>query len=203
MWFCLYWCVQSCKDVVQERYGSELKYDTALRLAALQMYILTLSTKQTQKVSLKYIEWVNNEPFCILFFTKGRLGRMCELREEWLSFIHSVRLCVCVERSGVWPSFCLQRFCPAWRRRTSKKPSRTFSRQTRTWCLLGRRWETTWKSQCLKSLIVESLCSRCLRLTSPFVFCWSWRRYKPKSITWNIWANSDCTEDESLNQRWS
>ncbi|XP_057191709.1 FERM and PDZ domain-containing protein 4 isoform X1 [Triplophysa rosa] len=51
-----YLYVQSCKDVVQERYGSELKYDTALRLAALQMYILTLSTKQTQKVSLKYIE---------------------------------------------------------------------------------------------------------------------------------------------------
>ncbi|TRZ00080.1 hypothetical protein DNTS_004634, partial [Danionella cerebrum] len=54
-----YLYVQSCKDVVQERFGSELKYDTALRLAALQMYILTLSTKHTQKVSLKYIqkEW--------------------------------------------------------------------------------------------------------------------------------------------------
>ncbi|KAM9486775.1 FERM and PDZ domain-containing protein 4-like [Clarias gariepinus] len=54
-----YLYVQSCKDVVQERFGSELKYDTALRLAALQMYILTISTKQTQKVSLKYIdkEW--------------------------------------------------------------------------------------------------------------------------------------------------
>uniref|UniRef100_A0A672Q6D5 FERM and PDZ domain containing 4 n=1 Tax=Sinocyclocheilus grahami TaxID=75366 RepID=A0A672Q6D5_SINGR len=51
-----YLYVQSCKDVVQERFGFELKYDTALRLAALQMYILTLSTKQTQKVSLKYIE---------------------------------------------------------------------------------------------------------------------------------------------------
>ncbi|XP_030642442.1 FERM and PDZ domain-containing protein 4 [Chanos chanos] len=51
-----YLYVQSCKDVVQERFGSELKYDTALRLAALQMYILTLNTKQTQKVSLKYIE---------------------------------------------------------------------------------------------------------------------------------------------------
>ncbi|XP_073769428.1 FERM and PDZ domain-containing protein 4 isoform X4 [Danio rerio] len=51
-----YLYVQSCKDVVQERFGSELKYDTALRLAALQMYILTLSTKHTQKVSLKYIE---------------------------------------------------------------------------------------------------------------------------------------------------
>ncbi|XP_022521350.2 FERM and PDZ domain-containing protein 4 isoform X2 [Astyanax mexicanus] len=54
-----YLYVQSCKDVVQERFGSELKYDTALRLAALQMYILTLNTKHTQKVSLKYIdkEW--------------------------------------------------------------------------------------------------------------------------------------------------
>ncbi|CAL8369562.1 unnamed protein product [Arctogadus glacialis] len=46
----------SCNDVVLERFGSELKYDTALRLAALQMYILTISTKQSQKVSLKYIE---------------------------------------------------------------------------------------------------------------------------------------------------
>ncbi|XP_066562014.1 FERM and PDZ domain-containing protein 4 isoform X3 [Amia ocellicauda] len=51
-----YLYVQSCNDVVQERFGSELKYDTALRLAALQMYILTVTTKQTQKVSLKYIE---------------------------------------------------------------------------------------------------------------------------------------------------
>ncbi|RXN05316.1 FERM and PDZ domain-containing 4-like protein [Labeo rohita] len=32
-----YLYVQSCKDVVQERFGSELKYDTALRLAALQI----------------------------------------------------------------------------------------------------------------------------------------------------------------------
>ncbi|CAL8369542.1 unnamed protein product, partial [Arctogadus glacialis] len=51
-----YLYVQSCNDVVLERFGSELKYDTALRLAALQMYILTISTKQSQKVSLKYIE---------------------------------------------------------------------------------------------------------------------------------------------------
>ncbi|TTA98330.1 FERM and PDZ domain-containing protein 4 [Bagarius yarrelli] len=51
-----YLYVQCCKDVVQERFGSELKYDTALRLAALQMYILMISTKQDQKVSLKYIE---------------------------------------------------------------------------------------------------------------------------------------------------
>ncbi|KAM3862429.1 FERM and PDZ domain-containing protein 4-like [Diretmus argenteus] len=51
-----YLYVQSCNDVVLERFGSELKYDTALRLAALQMYILTINAKQSQKVSLKYIE---------------------------------------------------------------------------------------------------------------------------------------------------
>ncbi|KAK1902916.1 FERM and PDZ domain containing protein 4 [Dissostichus eleginoides] len=39
-----------------QRFGSELKYDTALHLAALQMYILTINAKQSQKVSLKYIE---------------------------------------------------------------------------------------------------------------------------------------------------
>ncbi|KAM7365361.1 hypothetical protein PAMP_016294 [Pampus punctatissimus] len=54
-----YLYVQSCNDVVFERFGSELKYDAALRLAALQMYILTMTTRQSQKVSLKYIqkEW--------------------------------------------------------------------------------------------------------------------------------------------------
>lgn len=53
----LCWCLlQSCNDVVQERFGPELKYDIALRLAALQMYIATVTTKQTQKISLKYIE---------------------------------------------------------------------------------------------------------------------------------------------------
>uniref|UniRef100_A0A8C7LFX5 FERM and PDZ domain containing 4 n=1 Tax=Oncorhynchus kisutch TaxID=8019 RepID=A0A8C7LFX5_ONCKI len=54
-----YLYVQSCNDVVLERFGSELKYDAALRLAALQMYVLTMTTRQTQKVSLKYIqkEW--------------------------------------------------------------------------------------------------------------------------------------------------
>uniref|UniRef100_A0A8C8VK47 FERM and PDZ domain-containing protein 4 n=1 Tax=Pelusios castaneus TaxID=367368 RepID=A0A8C8VK47_9SAUR len=51
-----YLYVQSCNDVVQERFGPELKYDIALRLAALQMYIATVTTKQTQKISLKYIE---------------------------------------------------------------------------------------------------------------------------------------------------
>ncbi|XP_034031390.1 FERM and PDZ domain-containing protein 4-like isoform X2 [Thalassophryne amazonica] len=54
-----YLYVQSCNDVVWERFGPELKYDAVLRLAALQMYILTMTTKQSQKVSLKYIqkEW--------------------------------------------------------------------------------------------------------------------------------------------------
>ncbi|XP_053311013.1 FERM and PDZ domain-containing protein 4 [Spea bombifrons] len=51
-----YLYVQSCNDVVHERFGPELKYDIALRLAALQMYIATVTTKQTQKISLKYIE---------------------------------------------------------------------------------------------------------------------------------------------------
>ncbi|XP_025040273.2 FERM and PDZ domain-containing protein 4 isoform X1 [Pelodiscus sinensis] len=51
-----YLYVQSCNDVVQERFGPELKYDIALRLAALQMYIATVTTRQTQKISLKYVE---------------------------------------------------------------------------------------------------------------------------------------------------
>ncbi|XP_066475271.1 FERM and PDZ domain-containing protein 4 isoform X2 [Tiliqua scincoides] len=51
-----YLYVQSCNDVVQEKFGPELKYDIALRLAALQMYIATVTTKHTQKISLKYIE---------------------------------------------------------------------------------------------------------------------------------------------------
>ncbi|XP_022530536.2 FERM and PDZ domain-containing protein 4 isoform X2 [Astyanax mexicanus] len=51
-----YLYVQSCNDVVLERFGPELKYDAALRLAALQMYILTLTTRPTQKISLKYIQ---------------------------------------------------------------------------------------------------------------------------------------------------
>lgn len=48
--------LQSCNDVCLERFGPELKYDAALRLAALQMYILTMTTRQSQKVSLKYIQ---------------------------------------------------------------------------------------------------------------------------------------------------
>lgn len=48
--------LQSCNDVVLERFGPELKSNAALRLAALQMYILTMTTRQSQKVSLKYIQ---------------------------------------------------------------------------------------------------------------------------------------------------
>ncbi|KAF7689604.1 hypothetical protein HF521_012957 [Silurus meridionalis] len=51
-----YLYVQSCNDVVRERFGPELKYDAALRLAALQMYILSLTTRPTQKFSMKYIQ---------------------------------------------------------------------------------------------------------------------------------------------------
>lgn len=47
---------QSCNDVVLERFGPELKYNAALRLAALQMYILTMMARQSQKVSIKYIQ---------------------------------------------------------------------------------------------------------------------------------------------------
>lgn len=48
--------LQSCNDVVLERFGPELKSNAAMRLAALQMYILTMTTRQSQKVSLKYIQ---------------------------------------------------------------------------------------------------------------------------------------------------
>lgn len=44
--------------MVLERFGPELKSNAALRLAALQMYILTMTTRQSQKVSLKYIQYV-------------------------------------------------------------------------------------------------------------------------------------------------
>uniref|UniRef100_A0A673Z1J1 FERM and PDZ domain containing 4 n=1 Tax=Salmo trutta TaxID=8032 RepID=A0A673Z1J1_SALTR len=50
-----YLYVQSCNDVVLERFGSEMKYDAALRLAALQMYVLTMTTRQMQKES--FVQW--------------------------------------------------------------------------------------------------------------------------------------------------
>ncbi|XP_062038956.1 FERM and PDZ domain-containing protein 4 isoform X2 [Lepus europaeus] len=51
-----YLYVQSCNDVVRERFGPELRFDVALRLAALQIHVAAVSAKQTQKFSLKYIE---------------------------------------------------------------------------------------------------------------------------------------------------
>lgn len=50
--------LQCCNDVVQERYASELKYDVALRLAALHVHQHALSSNMQGKVSIKSIEWV-------------------------------------------------------------------------------------------------------------------------------------------------
>eukprot|EP00062_Callorhinchus_milii_P013766 gi/632962312/ref/XP_007897236.1/ PREDICTED: FERM and PDZ domain-containing protein 1 [Callorhinchus milii] len=47
---------QSCNDVLQERFAMEMKCNIAIRLAALQIQECILSSKQHQKVSLKYIE---------------------------------------------------------------------------------------------------------------------------------------------------
>ncbi len=62
----------------------------------------------------------------------------------WRAFEFSVKALVSrrvfIERSGVWHSFCLQRFCPAWKRRTSRKRSHTSWKPTRTWCLQAKRW---------------------------------------------------------------
>ena len=48
--------VQCCNDVLEERFASELKPDTAIRLAALHIHQHMLASKQTSKVSLKTIE---------------------------------------------------------------------------------------------------------------------------------------------------
>lgn len=75
----------------------------------------------------------------------------------WRAFEFSVSRRVFIERSGVWHSFCLQRFCPAWKRRTSRKRSHTSWKPTRTWCLQAKRWRNfhslmnIWKVQ-LKSI---------------------------------------------------
>nr|XP_006819267.1 PREDICTED: FERM and PDZ domain-containing protein 4-like [Saccoglossus kowalevskii] len=45
-----------CNDVVEGRYGSELKYDSAIRLAALQMQEHVLTSKLSAKVSVKAVE---------------------------------------------------------------------------------------------------------------------------------------------------
>lgn len=44
--------------MVQERYAPELKYDIALRLAALHIHQHAISNNMTSKVTVKAIEWV-------------------------------------------------------------------------------------------------------------------------------------------------
>ncbi|GCB79033.1 hypothetical protein scyTo_0015926 [Scyliorhinus torazame] len=47
---------QSCNDVLLEKFAMEMKCNTAIRLAALQIQECILTSKQSQKVSMKYIE---------------------------------------------------------------------------------------------------------------------------------------------------
>ncbi|KAK3923091.1 FERM and PDZ domain-containing protein 4, partial [Frankliniella fusca] len=51
-----YLYLQCCNDVVQERYAPELKYDIALRLAALHIHQHAVSNNMTGKVTVKMIE---------------------------------------------------------------------------------------------------------------------------------------------------
>ncbi|XP_062925192.1 FERM and PDZ domain-containing protein 1 [Mobula hypostoma] len=51
-----YLYLQSCNDVLQEKFAVEMKCSTAIRLAALQIQECILSSKQSQKISMKYIE---------------------------------------------------------------------------------------------------------------------------------------------------
>ncbi|XP_049847284.1 uncharacterized protein LOC126299428 isoform X1 [Schistocerca gregaria] len=51
-----YLYMQCCNDVVQERYAPELKYDIALRLAALHIYQHALSNNMSGKITVKAIE---------------------------------------------------------------------------------------------------------------------------------------------------
>ncbi|XP_051876004.1 FERM and PDZ domain-containing protein 1 [Pristis pectinata] len=51
-----YLYLQSCNDVLQEKFAMEMKCSTAIRLAALQIQECILSSKQSQKFSMKYIE---------------------------------------------------------------------------------------------------------------------------------------------------
>ncbi|PSN30565.1 hypothetical protein C0J52_26752, partial [Blattella germanica] len=51
-----YLYMQCCNDVVQERYAPELKYDIALRLAALHIHQHAISNNMTGKVTVKAIE---------------------------------------------------------------------------------------------------------------------------------------------------
>ncbi|XP_060697947.1 FERM and PDZ domain-containing protein 1-like [Hemiscyllium ocellatum] len=47
---------QSCNDVLLERFAMEMKCNTAIRLAALQIQECILSSNHSEKVSMKYIE---------------------------------------------------------------------------------------------------------------------------------------------------
>lgn len=47
---------QCCNDVVQERFAPELKYDIALRIAALHMHQHALTNKMQGKLTVKNIE---------------------------------------------------------------------------------------------------------------------------------------------------
>ena len=51
-----YLSFQCCNDVVQERFGSELKYDVALRLAALHIQQHAISSNMSGKISVKAVE---------------------------------------------------------------------------------------------------------------------------------------------------
>ncbi|XP_071949405.1 uncharacterized protein [Antedon mediterranea] len=51
-----YFYLQCCNDVINERFASELKFDVAVRLAALHIHQHVLSNHQTSKVSQKIIE---------------------------------------------------------------------------------------------------------------------------------------------------
>ena len=46
---------QCCNDVLHERFASEMKYDTALRLAALQIQQHAMSNNMAAKISIKAI----------------------------------------------------------------------------------------------------------------------------------------------------
>ncbi len=48
--------MQCCNDVVQERFAPELKYDIALRIAALHMHQHALTNKMQGKLTIKNIE---------------------------------------------------------------------------------------------------------------------------------------------------
>uniref|UniRef100_UPI00398EDFAA FERM and PDZ domain-containing protein 1 n=1 Tax=Pristiophorus japonicus TaxID=55135 RepID=UPI00398EDFAA len=51
-----YLYLQSCNDVLLEKFAMEMKCNTAIRLAALQIQECILNSKLSQKVSMKYIE---------------------------------------------------------------------------------------------------------------------------------------------------